>query len=130
MVMTMNTTKREQLRQNIAAVEGRIAAACARAGRQRSEVTLIAVTKTVTSELAALVFELGLQHLGENRPQELWQKAAQLPRGVNWHLIGHLQRNKIEKTLPLVHLVHSVDSVRLLHALEAEACKIQRRLSV
>src|SRR5262249_41922306 len=62
-------------------------------------------------------------HLGENRPQELWRKAAALPPGVHWHLIGHLQRNKIERTLPLVELIHAVDSERLLLALEAEGAR-------
>ena len=68
-----------------------------------------------------MLAELGVRDLGENRPQELWRKAAALPPTVRWHLIGHLQRNKIERTLPLVHCIHSVDSVRLLAALEEEA---------
>ena len=62
-----------------------------------------------------------MRDLGESRPQELWRKAAALPASVRWHLIGHLQRNKIERTLPLVHRIHSVDSLRLLAALEEEA---------
>ena len=88
----------------------------ARAGRKRSDVTLVAVTKTVSAELAALLPEMGVRDLGENRPQELWHKAAILPPDVRWHVIGHLQRNKIDKTLPLVQMIHSVDSVRLLQA--------------
>src|ERR1700722_10032184 len=95
---------RERLREQFAAVEERIACACARAGRPRTEVTLVAVTKTVSAELARMAVDAGIRDLGENRPQELWNKAEQLPRSVRWHLIGHLQRNKIEKTLPLVHL--------------------------
>ena len=67
------------------------------------------------------MIELGVRDLGENRPQELWRKAAALPASARWHLIGHLQRNKIERTLPLVHRIHSVDSLRLLTALEEEA---------
>ncbi len=114
----MSDAIRHTLADNLRRVEGRIAAACARAGRERSSVTLVAVTKTVTAEVAALLPELGVLDLGENRPQELWKKAAAIP-GVRWHLIGHLQRNKIERTLPLVHAVHSVDSLRLLEALEA-----------
>ena len=58
--------------------------------------------------------------LGESRPQELWRKAAILPKTVHWHLVGHLQRNKIERTLPLVRFIHSVDSLRLLEALEKD----------
>jgi pyridoxal phosphate enzyme (YggS family) len=101
------------------AVEERIAAACRRAGRPRQEVTLVAVTKTVGPEVAGLLPEaLGHLDLGESRPQELWRKAAALPTTVRWHLVGHLQRNKIERTLALVHLIHSGDSLRLLQALD------------
>jgi pyridoxal phosphate enzyme (YggS family) len=107
-----------RLRDNLARVEERIARACARAGRNREDVTLVAVTKSVTPEVAAALLELGIADLGENRPQELWRKAAALA-GPRWHLIGHLQRNKIDRTLPLVSWIHSVDSVRLLDALEA-----------
>jgi PLP dependent protein len=104
----------------LAAVEERLHAACARAGRGRASVTLVAVTKTVPGAVAALLPGLGVRDLGENRPQELWRKAAALP-AVRWHLIGHLQRNKVERTLPLVHAIHSLDSLRLLEAVEA-AC--------
>ena len=83
--------------------------------------TLVAVTKSVTSEVAALLPELGVFDLGESRPQELWRKSAALPTAVRWHLIGHLQRNKVERTLPLIHRLHSVDSTRLLAALEGVA---------
>jgi pyridoxal phosphate enzyme (YggS family) len=111
------------LRQNLAAVEERLDAACCRAGRSRSEVTLVAVTKTVSAEVAACLPELGVSHLGENRPQELCRKAETLPSGIHWHMIGHLQRNKIDRVLPLVALIHSVDSIRLLQSLEQEAGK-------
>jgi PLP dependent protein len=104
-------------------VEDRIAAACRRAGRARSEVTLVAVTKMVSAAVAQQIVALGVQDLGENRPQELWTKAAAVTGKPRWHLIGHLQRNKIEKTLPLACLIHSVDSLRLLHALEQEASR-------
>jgi PLP dependent protein len=86
---------------------------------------LVAVTKTVPIELARAVTAEGIDQLGENRPQELWRKAAAIDR-VRWHLIGHLQRNKVERTLPLVCLIHSVDSIRLLSAIEAEAARQQR----
>jgi pyridoxal phosphate enzyme (YggS family) len=120
----------KKLRANLEAVETRIAAACARAGRARTEVTLIAVTKTVSAELAAVLPDFGVFDLGESRPQELWRKAALLPTNIRWHMIGHLQRNKIDKTLPAVHLIHAVDSVRLLQALEHEAARQERTISV
>jgi pyridoxal phosphate enzyme (YggS family) len=118
------------LADRLQAVEERLQAACRRAGRARADVTLVAVTKTVTPPVAAALHRLGPVHLGENRPQELWRKAAALPSAVRWHLIGHLQRNKIERTLPLVELIHSIDSLRLLTALEAEAVRRQRTVSV
>jgi pyridoxal phosphate enzyme (YggS family) len=116
------------LRSRLADVEARIQKACDRAGRARAEVTLVAVTKTVSAEVAGVLPGLGISHLGENRPQELWKKAAELPGDVHWHLIGHLQRNKIERTLPLVQLIHSVDSVRLIASLEEAAAGLSAPL--
>lgn len=121
---------KSRLEERLAAVEQRIRAACARADRRREEVTLLPVTKTVSPPVAALLPELGLLDLGESRPQELWRKAAALPATVRWHLVGHLQRNKIERTLPLVHLIHSADSTRLLAALDEEAGKQGRLVNV
>ncbi|MCS6851033.1 MAG: YggS family pyridoxal phosphate-dependent enzyme [Gemmataceae bacterium] len=118
------------LRQRLAAVEERLGRACQRAGRPRSSVTLVAVTKSISVEIARLLPELGVRDLGENRPQELWRKAAALPRDVRWHLIGHWQRNKIERTLPLVYLCHSADSIRLLDALEQAADRQGRTVPV
>jgi pyridoxal phosphate enzyme (YggS family) len=108
------------LAERLRAVEARIQAACDRAARMRSDVTLVAVTKSVSVDVAALLPELGIVDLGENRPQEFWRRAVAIPN-ARWHFIGHLQRNKVERTLPLIHLLHSVDSVRLLDALEKEA---------
>jgi pyridoxal phosphate enzyme (YggS family) len=104
-----------RLAENLALVRERIAAACARSGRPASAVCLVGVTKYVDSGLARLLFEAGLADLGESRPQELWAKAealADLP--IRWHLVGHLQRNKVRRTLPLLTLLHSGDSLRLL----------------
>ncbi|HVK16348.1 MAG TPA: YggS family pyridoxal phosphate-dependent enzyme [Fimbriiglobus sp.] len=109
---------RSILSDRLAEVDARIAAACRRAGRERSAVTLVAVTKTVPAHVAALLPGLGVADLGESRPQELWRKAEAVP-AARWHLVGHLQRNKIDRTVPLVSLLHSVDSLRLLDALDA-----------
>ena len=98
----------------VAGVRERIAAACARAGRDAADVTLVAITKYVGVEVAALLPPLGVNDLGESRPQKLWERAAAVP--ARWHLVGHLQRNKLDRTLPLCELVHSVDSERLLQA--------------
>ncbi len=123
------TALRHQLAGRLAAVEQRLQAACARAGRRRDEVTLVAVTKTVPVEVAAILPGLGVGDLGESRPQELWRKAAAI-EGARWHLVGHLQRNKIERTLPLVSCIHSIDSVRLLEAIEAACAAAGRTLPV
>jgi pyridoxal phosphate enzyme (YggS family) len=105
--------------------------ACQRSGRPRAEVTLVAVTKTVSADVARMLLGLGVRDLGESRPQELWRKAEALAgHNLRWHLIGHLQRNKVEKTLPLVDVIHSVDSPRLITTLEAEAQKLGRRVPV
>src|SRR5207247_190440 len=94
------------------------------------EVTLVVVTKSVGPEIAALLPELGVDDLGESRPQTLWAKAAASPPSVRWHFVGHLQRNKVERTLPLVRLTHSVDSLRLLDAIESEAERLGRTADV
>ncbi len=117
------------LAERLGAVEDRIHHACRRAGRDRAEVRLVAVTKTVSPETAAELAGLGVLDLGESRPQELWRKAAVLPP-VRWHLIGHLQRNKVERTLPLVHSIHSIDSERLLETVEEQAAALERRVPV
>jgi hypothetical protein len=118
------------LSDRLAAVEDRLGAACRRSGRDRAAVRLVAVTKSASVEAAALLPELGVLDLGESRPQELWRKAAALPAAVRWHLIGHLQRNKVERSVPLVHLIHSVDSLRLLAALEEEAKRRRQPLAL
>ncbi len=105
------------LAERLAAVEARMGEACQRSGRTRDAVTLVAVTKAVSHWVALAVSDQSVVDLGENRPQELWKKADAVP-SARWHLIGHLQRNKIEKTVPLVKLIHSVDSERLLLALD------------
>ncbi|MCC6419338.1 MAG: YggS family pyridoxal phosphate-dependent enzyme [Gemmataceae bacterium] len=118
------------LARQLETVEARLQAACRRAGRPRADVTLVAVTKSVGADVAAELVRLGVAELGESRPQELWRKAAALPPAVHWHLIGHVQRNKLARTLPLVRLIHSVDSLRLLASLEEEAVRQQRVVEV
>ena len=117
--------------ENLARVRDRIAAAAGRAGRPPDDIRLVAVTKYVEAPIAAALVAAGCHDLGESRPQSLWNKAAQLGAAtVRWHMIGHLQRNKIRRTLPLVHLVHSTDSRRLLAALEEEAALAESTVNV
>jgi uncharacterized pyridoxal phosphate-containing UPF0001 family protein len=107
---------------NLAMVRGQIAEAAARSGRAAGDVTLVAVTKYVSADMARRVAEAGCLDLGESRPQQLWEKFAALDGlSIRWHLVGHLQRNKVRRTLPAVAMVHSVDSMRLLAAIDEEA---------
>jgi uncharacterized pyridoxal phosphate-containing UPF0001 family protein len=109
---------------NLHRVQERIARAAERAGRKADEITLVGVTKYVGTQKATRLVSAGCHNLGESRPQELWKKAEQLPHfetPVRWHVIGHLQRNKVARTLPLVSLIHSVDSERLLAAINEAA---------
>ena len=111
-----------RIRENLARVRENIARAAARSGRPAESVTLVGVTKYVEPEIAKLLVDAGLEHLGESRPQELWQKTEALAdQKVFWHLIGHLQRNKVKRTLPLVTCIHSADSLRLLQEISKEA---------
>ena len=116
---------------NLAQVRGRIAAAAQRSGRAAEAITLVAVTKSAPAPWAAALVVEGCVCLGEGRPQELWSKSAELANpAIRWHLIGHLQRNKIRRTLPLLVCVQSADSERLLKALDEEAAMLTRRLDV
>jgi len=113
---------RSLLQSRLDAVEQRIRVACERSGRLRNEVRLIAVTKTVSANVAKLLPEFGVFDLGESRPQALWAKFDEMKiDGLHWHFVGHLQRNKLEKTLPMVSWIHSLDSVRVAEAINAEA---------
>lgn len=116
---------------NLADLRRRIERAAQRADRSAHEITLVAVTKYVGSPVAAALAEAGCLDLGESRPQEVWKKSENLSTlSVRWHLIGHLQRNKVHRTLPLVHLIHSIDSLRLLEEIDRESALIHRRMPV
>lgn len=111
-----------RLCENLAAVQNNIAAAAARSARAAGQIMLVGVTKYVEPTLACQLVEAGLVNLGESRPQELWRKAAALQdQKVFWHLIGHLQRNKVKRTLPLVACIHSADSLDLLQEIDRQA---------
>jgi pyridoxal phosphate enzyme (YggS family) len=112
----------ERIAANLASVRERIAVAARAAGRSPDEVRLVAVTKYVDAATTKLLVDAGCHDLGESRPQQLWDKAAALTdSSIRWHLIGHLQRNKVRRTVPLVQLMHSGDSLRLLEELDREA---------
>jgi len=99
--------------ENLAAVESRIAAACARAGRKRSDVTLIAVSKTFPADYIDEAIAAGVTHIGENRVQEARDKKPQVRAAARWHLIGHLQSNKAKDAVRIFDVIETVDSVEL-----------------
>lgn len=109
----------EQLRE----VRERIAAACRRAGRDPKDVTLIAVSKTKPAQMVQEAYEAGARDFGENKVQEILEKKPVLPQDIRWHMIGHLQRNKVHQVLGQAVLIHSVDSLRLAQQIETEAEK-------
>lgn len=113
----------EELRENLAKVEERVATACARAGRDRSEVTLIAVSKTKPVEDLQVIYDAGIRQFGENKVQELTGKIPAMANDIDWHLIGHLQRNKVKYIVDKVKLIHSVDSYRLAEEINIQAKK-------
>ncbi|MGQ0635606.1 MAG: YggS family pyridoxal phosphate-dependent enzyme [Planctomycetaceae bacterium] len=104
--------------ENLRIVQERIARACDRAGRDPHSVTLVAVTKSARLEWIRTLVDLGVVELGESRPQQLVSRAVELPPLVHWHQIGSLQRNKVRMLLPCVTLIHSIDSLRLLEAID------------
>jgi pyridoxal phosphate enzyme (YggS family) len=118
-------TRRAELAANLDDVEHRIAAACAAAGRAREEVTLVAVTKTWPASDAALLRDLGVRDLGENREKEAAAKAREVT-GVSWHFVGQLQSNKAAAVAAFAHVVHAVDREHLVDALAAGARRAGR----
>lgn len=121
----------DDLVERIRQVRLRVAEAAARSGRSIDDVTIVAVTKTVPAERVALAYELGLKVFGENRVQEARAKIAALPYPLmRWHLIGHLQSNKVARAVELFDLIHSVDSLRLADALERGASGRERMVPI
>ena len=111
------------IKENLISVENEIREACLRAGRRREDVTLIAVSKTKPVSDLEEAYALGVRVFGENKVQELADKYEVLPKDIEWHMIGHLQRNKVKYIIDKVALIHSVDSLRLAETIEKEAAK-------
>ena len=115
---------------NLNDVEKRIQAACDRSGRKREEVLLVAVSKTKPVEMIEEIMTAGIVDFGENKPQELRDKYEVLPKNLRFHMIGHLQTNKIKYVIDRAVLIHSIDSLRLAEAVNAEAKKHDRIMPV
>lgn len=111
------------IRKNLINVEQEIQRACDKSGRNRTEVSLIAVSKTKPISMIQEAYDEGIRDFGENRVQELLDKIPKLPSDIRWHMIGHLQRNKVKYIVDKVAMIHSVDSLSLAEEISREAVK-------
>ena len=111
--------------ENYKVIEKKVEQACIRAGRKKEDVTLIAVSKTKPISMIQELLPLGVRDFGENKVQELTEKEELLPKDIRWHMIGHLQRNKVKYEVGKACMIHSVDSLRLAEEISKEALKKQ-----
>lgn len=111
------------LKENLQSVEENIKKACEKAGRKREEVTLIAVSKTKPVEMLQEIYDQNIRDFGENKVQEMCDKMEVLPKDIKWHMIGHLQTNKIKYIIGKTELIHSVDSLHLAQEISKQAVK-------
>lgn len=116
--------------ENLTQVHENIKAACQKAGRNENEVTLIAVSKTKPVPLLEEAYQAGSRDFGENKVQEIMDKYPVLPADIRWHMIGHLQRNKVKYIVDKVCLIHSVDSLRLAEEISLQAQKKQTNADI
>ena len=115
------------LQDRLSDVQAKVSEAATQAGRK---ITLVAVSKTKPDEDVMAAYDAGQRDFGENRVQELAGKAQRLPKDIRWHMIGHIQTNKIKDFLPFVHLVHGVDRRKVLDVMEKEAAKLSRPIDL
>lgn len=116
--------------ENLNAVKNKIEDACNKSGRNNDDVTLIAVSKTKPAAMLLEAYEQGCRHFGENKVQELTDKYEIMPKDIKWHMIGHLQRNKVKYIVDKVYMIHSVDSLRLAEEISKEALKKNVTVSI
>lgn len=115
--------ERFMIKENLKAVEENILKACDASGRKREEVVLIAVSKTKPVSMLQEAYDLGIRDFGENKVQELVDKYEQLPKDIRWHMIGHLQTNKVKYIIDKAYLIHGVDSLHLAEEISRQAVK-------
>lgn len=127
---SVNDTDRSFIIENLSVVHDRIKKACERAGRDFKDVTLIAVSKTKPASDIEIAYNSDIRDFGENKVQEIGDKYLVLPDDIKWHLIGHLQTNKVKYIIDKVHLIHSVDSVHLAEQIEKEAVKKNTEMDI
>lgn len=120
----------EGLKENLMVVQENIRTACEKVGRDVTEVTLIAVSKTKPVSMLEEIYQEGIREFGENKVQELTEKYEVLPKDIHWHMIGHLQRNKVKYIVDKACLIHSVDSLRLAEEISQQAQKKQIEVNI
>lgn len=118
------------IRENLIKVQNNVKESCEKAGRRNTEVTLIAVSKTKPVSMLMEAYNCGCREFGENKVQELVDKYEVMPKDIKWHMIGHLQRNKVKYIVDKVALIHSVDSLKLAEEISKEASKKQVQVSI
>lgn len=118
------------IRENVQFVRNKIAEACRRSGRESEEIELVAITKTVDVEQINEAIEAGIRVVGENRVQEAWRKYQEVGEKAHWHMVGHLQTNKVKRVLQFAEMIHSVDSVYLAREIQTQAKKLDRTIEI
>lgn len=118
------------IKNNLDDISSRIKAAAEKSGRRAEDIKLIAVTKTVEVERIKQVYDYGILNMGENRVQELMDKYDKLPLDCKWHLIGHLQTNKVKYIIDKVEMIHSVDSIELAKEINSKAAKCGKKMDI
>lgn len=126
----MDSFQSASVRENIQNVQDRIASAAQRVGRDVNLIELVAISKTKPVSLIDEAIDLGITDIGENQVQEARNKHSQVNRPVRWHLVGHLQTNKVKQALQIFDLIHSVDSIRLLTEINRRSCQLNRQTDV
>jgi len=117
------------IRANFEHIKERLQASATKRGTPVTDITLIAVTKTVSSEVIREAWESGIKHFGENRVQDALPKIKVLPNDLHWHFIGHLQTNKVKSVLPVFDLIHSLDSLKLARVIQNEGEKLNKKVN-
>lgn len=123
-------SNRQIITENLNQIRSLIETACSRVDRSVESVQLVAVTKYADLDWVRELIEIGETQLGESRPQQMCQRVAELPENVQWHMIGHLQRNKADMVVSTAELIHSVDSIRLLKKIDSSSKSAQKRQRV
>ena len=118
------------IRENVQFARNKIAEACRRSGRKSEEIELVAITKTVDVEQINEAIEAGIRVVGENRVQEAWRKFQEVGEKVHWHMVGHLQTNKVKRVLQFADMIHSVDSVYLAREIQTQAKKLEKTIEI